>query len=588
MATLTSLPTELLHTIARASTGEVQECRRVYLNGPAVLREVRILGQQDLMNLTYVNRRLNLVINLVLYQYNRDYGDFYAIKHAVVRENIETLELIRAMQFNIHYHGLSKTSCHTLHVACDYGSLRMAEWLLRNGAAYEQLETREAFPQPMAPEELSCLRYAMHNRNEKMAVLLLSHGATPYFILEDHYIAGGKLSTGQFETALHHAARAKLPEVAKYLVQEAGLPVDVMNSHEETPLYEYFRHEFNLPYIEYDKHRGPDIRCTKEDVTMLQLFIRLGADVNFERRNEPLLLTHALRMSYYDHANVLLDAGAKVKHDVRRGQGIPEPIQACIRHEPARFRDDYEASKKRDILKKLIEGGVDLNERLMEGYTPLEEAVLLGLPETVVDLVELGASIGPTTFDGGNILDFFLRHYDELPYDRFKKAEKLTECGARIDMPLITTGESFLMELIERYVKEKNVVVPPIEPLLIQAARGGMKPEYLHHVLEKQVSHVPIRYTERVQICNSLIEHGAKLKDANIASTAASEFIDSTSQSSWCTKPSITEEEALFDSFLEMTPKKYLDGLLTRAQCLGDKVNTTKILKSMGRDMVPG
>ncbi|KAI2464154.1 ankyrin repeat-containing domain protein [Annulohypoxylon bovei var. microspora] len=542
MATLMTLPTEVLHEIAKAHGGT----RRLI---------PRILKRRDLVNLSYVNRRLHLVITRVLYEYNRDFEDFYALMYAVRNNNLPTLEVIFSLKLNLYYHDTSNKPGYLLGQACAINQPRVFQWLLEHGAVFENSVMSEPIGL-MAFSSSSVLHYAMTNKRENMALLLLSRGATPFFI-EDHENFNSDQRT--FTTALHYATKYKMPEVAEHLVRKMSFSVDLKNSKGITPLFEYF--ECMRPGSEF-LDLGSLSDCPGADTNMLQWLILLGANIDFEKDGK-LPLTLALLSRNYAHVDVLLDAGARIQPS-RPQPGVPYPIHAWVRsirppHTPGMI---HQNPKSHLTLKRLVEAGADLDGRYEQGYTPLEETLLMGKPEAVSSLLELGASMGPETTKGEDILDFFMLHAINADFYAYQRALSLIRGGARIDTQLASMGKSFLEALLDHSPRRSFEYYQFLGNLVAVAASSMSALEHVHKVFGDYVNSGTIFDHKKVEICNILIHNGALLRDAQVASKVASECIGLARSSTLFNRGA---GYVFVNSLLGMTSERELYHLLTQA-----------------------
>ncbi|KAI1458966.1 ankyrin repeat-containing domain protein [Annulohypoxylon moriforme] len=568
MANLATLPTELLQLIATITVWhELYGFRS------------RIFERGDLVNLSYVNRRLNAVINEVIYRDEKKRG-FSVLLNAVETGRVETVKLIRDLGFDMHYFDRSGSPGELLRRACKNRQHEMVQWLLDNGFKFEDLVKCEPFGDTMALGRTSMLAEAIELRNEEAVFQLLSRNASPYFVEES---TDPDSPPERPWTALHLAAGAGMTGLVKHFVREMGIPINHLNSMGLTPLGSYF---YEMEYYGRIRESYDDIRCIndvdieerwdyQEDTTLLQQLILLGADVNVQCQCR-LPVEIALMTLHYDHVDMLLDAGAKVDLEGTEEWGKFDYLEYCIPYEPESCYPEDFPDKKHAILKRLIEAGIDPNLGTAWYGTPLELAVLRGLPETVSVLVELGASLGPTTPEGDNILDFFLRNFQRLPDDFFGTAEALVKCGAKIDIPLVSTGESFLMGLCRLCGNETDLSLARFDDLLGTAIPLMSNPDLIHDVLEDLLNTGKVRRTMRMIICNILIYHGAAVRKGSIAATAISEFIGphDAPEDGWLPESS---EDDLFNSLLDMTPRRCLNGLYEQANSLDDEISAFKI-----------
>lgn len=271
MATLMALPDELLLMIAKSRETRIDDSTGH--NG-------QILGLRDLMNLTYVNRRLHSTINKVLYQFDRDVMGFNAPIGAICRNSIETLELIDRLGFSVLDDEEIRPPRNILHIACKAGHLRIVKWLVDKGAPMEYIPAGEPSDNTAAYVASSALVVAINQEHIEVAIFLLSRGAMPHL-----RINGGDSVT----TALHQATLRNLPELVKYLVRDKGMSVNIRNSRGESPLHLTLRLHCDIDSGDlYEDHPlwwesfEPEDHWPNSTV-MLRTLISLGADLNVEQ-----------------------------------------------------------------------------------------------------------------------------------------------------------------------------------------------------------------------------------------------------------------------------------------------------------------
>lgn len=190
----------------------------------------------------------------------------------------------------------------------------------------------------------------------------------------------------QETTVLIHAALFHKPECVKLLL-DAGAKVDVVNKDNDTPLSAAVRHAVG-----------------KSDNTMMELLLKAGADVNYDKGH--FALTQAVRTSYlskdYSDARVsailfLISAGADVNHKSSYHEETPLMTAAAYGH--------YKC------VQVLIENGADVNaKQRYHGTTALMDAITCTVPEqkerilTVQALLRGGADPNIKDKDGETAL----------------------------------------------------------------------------------------------------------------------------------------------------------------------------------------
>ncbi|KAI1089472.1 ankyrin repeat-containing domain protein [Rostrohypoxylon terebratum] len=568
MATLMSLPNELLLMIAKST--------ETFTTEYSTQDERQILGLEDLMNLTYVNRRLNSIMNDVLYRLDRDVLGFHAPIHAVYNDSVETLELMDRLGFNLLDEVELRPAHGILNRACEFGHVEIVGWLLDKGFPMKKIPANQPPANQASLFSSSQLVTAILQRQAEIAIFLLSRGATPRFMVSDDPDDYDNVTT-----ALHLAASHDVPEVVKYIVQNKVLPVNIRDSSGKTPLHcciDKFSYAsfWEDDTVDWDSIEPED--HWPNNTVVLRTLISLGADLNIRYRGDTLL-GEALMWGAYGHAYVLLKAGAKVQPDSEVREVGSIPLYICIRHVPFEY-----LSMKRILLEEIIKRGADPNQQC-NGVTPLQYALKYDSWETTRLLVKLGASLGLTAPDGHNILDFNLEYYEYWYSEFISHVTCLVKCGVRIDVPLVSTGEPFLVGFLDKFVENDSDIVvdyaiPNLSELIATAVDRGFDRALLNRILEKHVR-CGVRGTNRAKVCKILVEVGAVLEEPQFAATAALEFIVSDYQ---CyTKYRNHIDDHLFDSFLSMTSMKYMKSLLTQAQGKGDERSYLKILARMGK-----
>ncbi|KAI0139531.1 ankyrin [Hypoxylon sp. NC0597] len=544
MANLATLPPELLAIITDYYSG-------FYVRD-------RTLDQSDLARLSRVNRRLHRVIIPILYDFNMRVHHFTAPITAVIGKNLDTLKVIKSLRLPLNWDTFKK--------ACKYDRYEIIEWLLDNMTVMPDRDE-----DAKAQYALAIWTAFYWNAAEDTILLLLSRASMPHLL----QIPGIYLDESDaYSSALHHAAQKNMLRAVDYLVCDMGMPVDVRNSHGASPLLEsLFENEFYDPdtpikalQIQEQMVKDADVmndeeeeeetkyRRTYNDTTMLKKLMEFGADINIEV-NGRLPLTVALKSLKYNHAQVLINAGSKLKPS-QPVPGVRYPIHMCIRGRGWTYdskRDwelDWEqvwehdsqlnsnntmdllASAQIGILQRLVEAGADINERLEYEEpprvrnpcrTPLEYAII-GCPAKIVSqLMAMGASLSTETADADiahvdAVMDYLLENFSDVYFSR-QKMKLLLESGARMDVTLPRVGRSLLTWPLDAY----DLWIPElmVNKLLDVATPSNSSPEHIDEAFLQC-----IEKEELSRICNSFVRHGATLIDLDRAYPTIVERID--------------------------------------------------------------
>ncbi|KAI0844806.1 hypothetical protein F5Y00DRAFT_273563 [Daldinia vernicosa] len=407
MAKLTDLPVELLQMIATAKA-----------------RSRPILDQKDLASFSVVNWWLYRVVNCILYAYNVKHKHGTLFDYAAKHGNLDTLKV--AVSF-----GLEAESWYAVLVeACRNRHRNIITWLMDHGIPLQKgskkylkkwepsFESGYYTQDPYAwrhriTKGCPALILSIENKMEDIALLLLSHGANTSFNIGDQH---------KFRSILHHAASREMVKVVEYLVQTLGIPIDLKDYKGYTPL-----------------HYAMEYSPVSESTKMLKTLIKLGADINSEIGGK-IPLTSALYKGRVQHANILLDSGSKIKPD-HPEEEVGFPIHALMhtKLKKASFRDSMQWS----ILQRLFEAGADLTERYVDGFEPLEEAIIFGTPKMMTGIMALKAHMhGEESLNRNYIFDFMIKYHPCIELFG-KKVEMLLKGGSRVDIPL-SYGYTFL------------------------------------------------------------------------------------------------------------------------------------------------
>ncbi|KAI1371194.1 ankyrin repeat-containing domain protein [Hypoxylon crocopeplum] len=475
-----SLPTEVKLMIVE-STGQSRE---------------RILNSADLAALAAVNSHIHNLYNKVLY---KSFGTYDAALFAAEHGCIDTLNVVDGFGMDVHY-----KSELPLRVACGFGQNDVINWLLDNGAKVNVPTLfKEQGDEGQGDHNLcSPLHAAISRGHEDTALLLLARGAFAYFPEGSSPIASIDDATPvarNYNSALHIAAEEGMLRVAKHLVKEVGLPIDLQNMDGDTPLCCSMRSE--------------------EGMEILGWLIDIGADVNREGSGHELPLTLALKYGEYDCANFLLDAGAAVE-PIQLHPGVLHPIDACI------MNDESGLEERRDqysILSRLVDGGANINGSFPGGPTPLGQAIIRRDTDLMHQLIAMGAR--PDTTDGyrRNALDHLIAGelYDAEKY--MEMLEALVTSGGRMDRPL-ANGQTLLEWTIDPGPSVIDSEIRPVEclgTLLQMANEETVSSEYLGEFLSD------LTEPEFSEECEALLRFGVTSDKWDNAFSAASRMIQS-------------------------------------------------------------
>ncbi|KAI1805096.1 ankyrin [Daldinia bambusicola] len=471
MSGLVDLPVEILQMIAAAEEP----------SSP-------ILLVNDLANLSLVSRGIHCATNHSLYIDKDKTRLNKALRYAVRHGNFDTLNVITSLRTDV------ELSYDLLVLACQEGQRDMALWLLERGAPVDgdewhwhgyydlKLWTEMGRLSHNAPKGFPALLCSINSNMEDIALRLLYLGAN----------TGADGQSPYFRSALHYAAGRNMIQTVDYLVQELGMPVDILDHEGYTPL------RFAMRYL-----KEPD-----KDTRMVERLLELGADVNSEADGE-LPLTSALRRKRFRHAIILLDAGSKIKPEQPQIL-VLDPLRALI-HGRYNGKIPFRSSMQRSILRRLVEGGADLIETGIFETTPLEDAITNGSPQMTHDILNLIAKkFGKGVICLPELLSFMIRNMPGVPFFIEKaevifKAEMLFEGGCRMDKDL-GCGWAFL-DWILRHGKAYH-----LKRMLKIANKSTLDRKYLDVLLEQILTHTLWFYYVDERYVSVLASKGAKVE----------------------------------------------------------------------------
>ncbi|KAI4869014.1 ankyrin repeat-containing domain protein [Hypoxylon rubiginosum] len=541
MASLLALPVELILMILAAEHTDPKDFNNHRRNKPEYDR--RVLLSRDLYKLTLVCGKLRRIVNPFLYAFNMKFDDFNVLHRAIDRDSVATLQIIEELGLDLDYWDKKLLDPgHLLERAFTLNRPNTFSYLLNYDPWCEMVDKVVELGPPYHFAKHSRLRCALEKKLEKVALVLLERGVNLYFL----ETRGGR----GFTTALHIAARNDLRDVVEYLLgkdeekndeeKKNRLQVDVRDSAGASPLYRT---------IEADKFYVKPGRITS---TVNQL-IHYKADVNISVSGQRPL-GKAILMQNFSHADILLKAGAKIRHDDDR-EGTSHLVHMCVGLNL--YHTHYQRPRQFKMLQKLVEAGADLEEKDEHDHTPLQHAILhtIDWNQTMVaHLIGRGVSTS-------GILDFLAKESGRPNFTRVV-AILMEKLGTRIDVPL-ATGPHTLMEHVAF-----NNDPATVEGLLACATPETLSRKHLNDVLEKCMMR------NYLDICYVLTRHGVVLQDPGKAYVAAHRMMQ---KSSTQPKPDIKEQwlEMLLD--LGIPPEK-TTCLVTHALKCRDKIGANYLL----------
>ncbi|KAI6087458.1 ankyrin repeat-containing domain protein [Hypoxylon rubiginosum] len=545
---LLDFPLELIEGIVSAEYTDPSEYNGRPSDTLAYRRRVLLI--RDLNSLTRVCRALYNIVNPMLYMFNRDFQGFSLLPKVIGKDNTHTLEAVKRLQLDLHYFDRIRNNC-LLDVSFGLNSPNSFEWLIENGVGsfetwYETTVVREPFG---VVATRSKLRKAIESKFEGIATVLLKRGATLFFMTRrdgsaylDERDSNVRVEDLKLTTALHLAASNDMPGVVKHLVENVKLPVDLRNSDDATPLYSVIRSFERF----MEENRNRPVRTVKQ-------LIDYGADVNVSVCGRHPLAT-SIFMGNFAHADILLNAGAKVKAD----DGASYPVHTCA---SVWLDDPLRRPYQLWMLCRLVDAGGDLEERNERGHTPLQQAILrIGFDKklTVIrQLLAMGASTK-------GLLDFLVKEHEDVSIRRI--AAILVEIGIRIDQPLTSKPHTFIEWVALR--KSRHLV----DYLITIATPATLHQDHLNDVLAKCITR------RRFPICDILIRHGAVLKDTELAFTTAWDLIEKS-----LGQYEMGSKERWLNMILNMgIPQEKVTCLLTQALELQDEISANHLLCRLG------
>jgi len=266
--------------------------------------------------------------------------------------------------------------------------------------------------------------YAVYNDNPEMLALLMEHGVDVNFVpnrpggrnylhlavalnkptmLRFMVENGGDLLGKDFQgnTVLHWAVDQDFPEITRYLIDEAGAPLESVNNAQQTPLH-LAAQQGKLEQLRLLISRGADVGATdrermtplhfavqEEHVEVLRELLGSGADADLRDRNGNAPLHLAINHERPQFLRILLNHGADVEAQDRDRQ---TPLHVAINQ------------RKNDMVPFLLEAGAAPDALDKDGETPLHKAIRSRMTALAKQLAEKGADVNVLDRQNRNLL----------------------------------------------------------------------------------------------------------------------------------------------------------------------------------------
>lgn len=306
------------------------------------------------------------------------------LHHGVVSGDKEVV------QYLVEKHGFevnTKTNYgeSVLHLACRYGNRDLVEYLIRKGANCH-VKTEDAY---------TILHYAVMGGDVDLVKYLIEECGVDV-----------RKKTDEGCTVVHEAAESGSSSIVKYLVETYGFDVNEKQSWEETSLHRVARGEEEslakislgsdgLLMLSEDKFSWMYTHKLRERLRVVEFLLEKGVEKNLQNEMGNTALYNAVYKGNCQIAMYLIDKGAD--------------ITICDRDSVL-----HQASRNFDkkLVKYLVERGADVNERNIDGSTPLSCAVNtydvdMGL---VKYLVEHGADVNVVDYQNETPLDVVIKY----------------------------------------------------------------------------------------------------------------------------------------------------------------------------------
>ncbi|XP_052065741.1 uncharacterized protein LOC127705457 [Mytilus californianus] len=240
----------------------------------------------------------------------------------------------------------------------------------------------------------SPLILAIMERLDKIVEVLLHAGADVSHI--------GKNKTTAFASCLRNGL--KKTNTLRILI-ENGLPLNQPNSAGKYPL-EFLIHK----------------RC---DCTLISLMLSNGADPNIIAKENPVL-TRTVKLKLYDVCIDLLDAGADIGVKDEDGCTAFDIFTRQLKEQNDFRRYNIQGSA-RELLKRFVLAGIDVNQQTVSGTYPIFLAVSSGAEYVIKVMLDKGADVNVVNEYGNTPLVEAIFHYlDDI-------VQQLLHSGANVN-----------------------------------------------------------------------------------------------------------------------------------------------------------
>jgi ankyrin repeat protein len=241
------------------------------------------------------------------------------------------------------------------------------------------------------------------------------------------------------QTALHKAALTQNLQITTYLIHH-GADIQPRDNREETPLHLTCRttSPVSSQILNNLLNTGADPSphnitgftplheaiLSHQPPSIIRTLLKAGADVNVtagRKRWTPLF--YAVRFSIESPTEVLISAGADpilfTHANANANANAKDELQKCPAPSPSPGRGI-------EIVKTVLEGDVDLEQRDIDGRTVLLETARVGADEALALLLDAGADIG--VWDGNRRNALCLA----ASMGHWSTAKRLVEAGAAV------------------------------------------------------------------------------------------------------------------------------------------------------------
>lgn len=287
-----------------------------------------------------------------------------------------------------------------LNNACSTGSLRLVKFLVEK-------ETKIDF---------DCMYVAIQNKQEDVLKYLIDHNPD----LNEVDSKGNSY--------LHYTVINNLFESTKYLIAK-GCDVNIKNNENITPVYcsmtsdnydmiAFLINIANINIVDDEHNTLLHIAVKRDNFIIADLLIKKGLDVNASNRYLKTPIFYALEIESYERVTLEKDVFKIVKMNNINNIELFKLLilnGALINLKDAQESSLFHVCRHYDIFKHLIEYGLDVNEKNINGIVPLHITTQRGNLEIVKLLLDNGANVNETTVLGDSALHYAIQHeYEEI------------------------------------------------------------------------------------------------------------------------------------------------------------------------------